>query len=62
MSIAWILQLLPVLLSLVTEGEALIVKITNDLKQAKELTPEEEAARDAWIKQVESQTWWTPQE
>ena len=60
MNLDLLLKLLPILMSVTTELYQLIAKITEVLKQDAELTPEQEAAFDAHIKELESKSWWTP--
>jgi len=60
MPVNLILQLLPVLISTATEITGLVQKVTTNLKQSGELTPDQEKQLDAHIKDLESQPWWQP--
>lgn len=59
MGIDEILALLPTLITGANDIYALIQKITASLKQNTELTPEQQAAFDAHIADLESQPWWS---
>ena len=60
MDIAALLALLPTLITGVEDITALITSITTTLKTTKEMTPEQQAAFDAHIADLESKDWWTP--
>ena len=62
MPIAALLALLPSLISGAEEIYNLIESITTSLKQSKELTPDQEAALDAHIADLESKDWWKVQD
>jgi hypothetical protein len=55
-----ILKWLPLLIQLITDAPSFIGKIQAAIKQDRELTPGEEAARDAYIAATESAPWWQP--
>ena len=55
-----VIALAPTLASTLQEIKDLVGKVTNDLKQTKELTPEQEAALDQHIRDLEAQEWWQP--
>jgi hypothetical protein len=60
MPIAALLDLLPTLISGAEDIYALIGNITTTLKTTTEMTPEQQAAFDAHISDLESKPWWTP--
>ena len=60
MNLDLLIKFLPILMNITSELYDLIKKITEALKQEGELTPEQEAAFDAHIKDLESKPWWTP--
>ena len=62
MPIASLLALLPSLITGVEDITALIAKITAELKQNAELTPEQSAQLDAHIADLESRDWWKVQD
>lgn len=61
MSPALILSLIPAAISTIEGLTTWINQVTTDLKQNAELTPDQEVALDAHIKDLESKPWWTPQ-
>ena len=61
MTPALLLQLLPTLITSATEITSLIEKITTELKQNTELTPEQIVQRDQHIAMLEATKWWTPE-
>ena len=56
-----ILELLPVLVSLITNGVATVAKIQEVLKQSGELTPEQEKELDAHIAALKASPAWQQQ-
>lgn len=62
MNPALILELLPAAITTIENLTQWVSKVTTDLKQNAELTPDQEKALDAHIASIEQQPWWQPQD